>query len=76
MKRYYLTGYIEILADSDEDATQKFEDAGLGINVEIAEGVFLDFQGEWDAVEATEPCICPPDLVARGGYRGGCPVHG
>jgi hypothetical protein len=20
-------------------------------------------------------CICPPDLVARGSYRGGCPVH-
>jgi hypothetical protein len=21
-------------------------------------------------------CTCPPDLVARGGFRGGCPVHG
>src|SRR5580692_2267324 len=20
-------------------------------------------------------CICPPDLLERGGYRGGCPVH-
>lgn len=20
-------------------------------------------------------CICPPDLLARGGHRGGCPVH-
>jgi hypothetical protein len=20
-------------------------------------------------------CICPPDLLARGGFRGGCPVH-
>jgi hypothetical protein len=20
-------------------------------------------------------CICPADLVARGGFRGGCPVH-
>jgi hypothetical protein len=24
----------------------------------------------------SEPtCVCPPDLVARGGYRGGCPAH-
>lgn len=21
-------------------------------------------------------CICPPDLLERGGHRGGCPVHG
>lgn len=21
------------------------------------------------------PCICPPGLVARGGFRSGCPVH-
>jgi hypothetical protein len=21
-------------------------------------------------------CICPPDLLARGGFRGGCPAHG
>jgi hypothetical protein len=20
-------------------------------------------------------CICPPALLARGGFRGGCPVH-
>lgn len=20
-------------------------------------------------------CICPPDMVARGGFKGGCPVH-
>jgi hypothetical protein len=27
--------------------------------------------------EPPEPeCICPPDLIARGGFRGGCPVHG
>jgi hypothetical protein len=20
-------------------------------------------------------CICPPDLLERGGFKGGCPVH-
>lgn len=28
-------------------------------------------------VDEPDPeCICPPGLVARGGFRGGCPVHG
>jgi rhodanese-related sulfurtransferase len=27
-------------------------------------------------VDRSEPtCICPPELVARGGFRSGCPVH-
>jgi hypothetical protein len=24
---------------------------------------------------AEPDCICPPDLVARGGFKGGCPQH-
>lgn len=75
MKRYYLTGYVCIDAESDEQAQQKFEQAGLGVNVEVAEGVTLDFQGEWDQVENVAACICPPDLVARGGFRSECSVH-
>lgn len=34
--------------------------------------------GEMEDLEEgySEPvCICPPDLLARGGYKGGCPVH-
>jgi len=23
-----------------------------------------------------EPCTCPPELAARGGFRGSCPTHG
>lgn len=26
--------------------------------------------------EDEEICVCPPDLMERGGYCGGCPVHG
>ena len=29
---------------------------------------------ELDEVEP--PCICPPDLLERDGFRGGCPRHG
>lgn len=28
-----------------------------------------------DAEADTARCICPPDLLERGGFRGGCPVH-
>lgn len=29
-----------------------------------------------DGYELTGPgCVCPPELVARGGFKGGCPVH-
>lgn len=27
--------------------------------------------------EEPEPeCVCPPELLERGGHKGGCPVHG
>lgn len=29
-----------------------------------------------EALYAEPECICPPDLVARGGFKGGCPIHG
>lgn len=76
-KTYYLAGYVRIDAESDAEAERKFEEAGLGIDQEIADGVTLDFQGPWDEVEErdTPTCICPPDLLERGGFRGGCPVH-
>jgi hypothetical protein len=78
MTRYYLNGWARIDADSDEQAVRKFEEAGLGPQEEIADGVTLSFEGPWDNVEETitPTCICPPDLVARGGFRGGCPTHG
>lgn len=77
-KLYTITGYAQIEAADDEEALRKFEEAGLGIRVEVAEGVIVDFEGPWDEIEEIyEPeCICPPELVAAGGFRGGCPVHG
>lgn len=74
---YYLEGFVRIEASSDEEANALFEEAGLGIEHEVIPGVVVDFQGPWDRVEEVErsECICPPDLIARGGFRGGCPVH-
>lgn len=73
---YYLNGFVRIEATSEEEAIQKFESAGLGIDVEIVDGVTLDFQGPWDEiVDVSDDCICPPGLLARGGFKSGCPVH-
>jgi hypothetical protein len=33
-------------------------------------------EADLDFSYAEPTCICPPDLLARGGHRGGCPVHG
>jgi hypothetical protein len=78
MKHYYLNGWVRVDADSDEEADRKFQAAGLGPREQLDGGVILAFEGPWDEIEAiVEPeCICPPDLVARGGFRGGCPMHG
>ena len=42
-----------------------------------AEGGELDADDMADLDDSySEPvCICPPDLLERGGHRGGCPVH-
>jgi len=30
-----------------------------------------------ESLSEPEPeCICPPELLARGGFKGACPVHG
>lgn len=75
MKTYYLNGYVKIVATDDEDAWRRFDEARLGIEVEIADGVTLDFQGPWDEVVDDPECTCPPELRARGGFQSGCPVH-
>lgn len=34
------------------------------------------FPGEPDPLDDPARCICPPGLVERGGFKGGCLVHG
>lgn len=43
---------------------------------DLAEYVLTD-DGGYD-IDPGDPgdCICPPELLARDGFRGGCPVHG
>lgn len=65
---------------SNFDAADPQPDLGAAVAcLRIAEGDLdaseLDgypFPGELDSVAV---CVCPDDLLARGGYRGSCPTH-
>lgn len=48
--------------------------AGKDVRAELDEFVFTD-AGDID-VESRSTCACPPEMLARGGFRGRCPVHG
>ena len=47
--------------------------------IELAELAYRIANGERPEDDWPEDvqfeCICPPELVARGGFKGGCPVH-
>lgn len=78
MNKYLLEGYICIIAENEDEAVAKMEEAGMGCDVEIIPGIFVDFQGPWDAVEEIyePPCTCPPSLIERGGWTSTCEMHG
>jgi hypothetical protein len=42
---------------------------------ELPKDEAAELAAELDELWREPVCICPPDLVARGGHRGGCPVH-
>lgn len=80
--RYYIFGgtHVRVQADTLEGAHRLMENVWPddGSWAEIGEGVevFAPSEEPVEIVEPFEPeCICPPDLVERGGFRGGCPVH-
>lgn len=55
-------------AHSDIDPIPAAELALAILRAEVGEGPMPELDDEL-------PCICPPGLVERGGYRSGCPVH-
>jgi hypothetical protein len=42
---------------------------------ELPEDEAAELAADLDHLWREPVCICPPDLLARGGHRGGCPVH-
>jgi hypothetical protein len=62
---------------SGEDAISTVSAAEAALRIELGElpedaMAGYPFPGEEDD---EDDCICPPDLLARGGFKGGCPVH-
>lgn len=55
-----------------EDAIPAVSAALTALQAEAAEApADDDLDSYWDA----DGCVCPPALVGRGGFRGGCPLH-
>jgi hypothetical protein len=80
---YYATAYVRVRAANETEAAAMLEAAfTMEEEHESVEGVFLTVcGGPWEGVEPVaeeDPCICPPEFIARndGSFRGGCPVHG
>jgi len=78
-KTYIANAWVKVTADSDEEAVKKFEALFPDFCMDLSDGVeLLVADGAWDEVDEVDDgpeCICPPDLIARGGFKGGCPVH-
>lgn len=62
-----------------DDAISETQQALAALYLSVGERptVVLDVADyETTATERRPDCICPPGLVERGGFRGGCLVHG
>ena len=78
--RFVWTTSVAVEAATVEEAHQLIEDqwghdgSWWGLSEGVA--VYKPSGPHDDVIEADdEPdCICPPDLVERGGFRGSCPV--
>lgn len=65
-------------ARSGVDAIPTATAALAALRIEAGEMPATELDGYPFPGEDEDPagCICPPDLLARGGFRGGCLVHG
>jgi hypothetical protein len=57
------------------DAIPTVDAALTALHVEAGELPTDEMDDYPFAGEETDDCTCPPELRARGGFRGGCPVH-
>ena len=81
MKRFVWRTYVSVQAETLKEASAVIEAAfpnpedwqAMSYGVEVyAPGGEPD-----DVIEEDDGpvCICPPELLARDGFKGGCPVH-
>lgn len=58
-------------AQDDIDAIPTTSAALAALQIEVGELPESELDGWFDEPE----CICSPEQIERGGFRGGCPVH-
>lgn len=77
-KDFYATAYVRVRAETESEAAAMIEAVyTMEEEHQSAENVFLTVcGGPWEGVEpvAEDACTCPPDLIARGGFRSSCPA--
>lgn len=68
---------LEVALGALRDPGGTIDDVFSAITLgELAYRIALGERNESDWPDEYEPeCICPSELVARGGFKGGCPVH-
>ena len=61
----------------DVDALVTVSAAEAALRIEAGELPASELEGYPfpDEAEPERECICPPELVERGGFRSGCPAH-
>lgn len=57
---------------SDVDVLGSLALADLAFRIALGERS----EAEYPQDDKSALCSCPPDLLVRGGFKGGCPVHG
>jgi hypothetical protein len=68
-----LDGALAALRDPGAPSDDVLAAIGLA---DLAYRIAVNEAPEEEWPEEYEPeCICPPELLARGGFKGGCPVH-
>jgi hypothetical protein len=66
----------QALVQSSLDAIPTVEAALAALRIEAGELPAEELDGyPFPGEVPPGACICPPALLARGGYQGGCPVH-
>lgn len=73
---------LYLMADEDVSAELSLAVAAWSVVMgEASDGVRSDLdefeltdEGGYE-IRSYAVCICPPELLARDGFRGGCPVH-
>jgi hypothetical protein len=71
-----LSGLVDDASDAEVIAAVEHAAMAVHLHYGSTEPITLDPTDLAEHLNRRKPeCICPPGLVARGGFRSGCPIH-